>query len=108
MKILESSANGKKTLLEKEKLLVTSNFSFSDSVFKRLVLQTRKNQGLFGRGIDQVSVLASLHNTQDVFGTSPNNYSQRICTNLLKRADLHQKQFRVTCPCCKDSLFDSL
>ena len=41
--------NGKKfskqveTLWEKEKLLVTSNFSFSHSVFKRLALQTRKN-----------------------------------------------------------------
>ena len=36
---------------EKEKLLVTSNFSFSYSVFKTLVLQTRKNQGLFGKGL---------------------------------------------------------
>ena len=27
-----------------------SNFSFSHSVFKRLILQTRKNQGLFGKG----------------------------------------------------------
>ena len=26
-------------------------FSFSHSVFKRLVLQTRKNQGLFGKGL---------------------------------------------------------
>ena len=34
---------------EKEKLLVMSNFSFSRIVFKRLVLQTRKNQGLFGK-----------------------------------------------------------
>ena len=38
----ESSQNG---------LLVTSNFSFSHSVFKRLVLQTRENQGLFGKGL---------------------------------------------------------
>ena len=30
----------------KEKLLTTSNFSSSHSVFKRLVLQTLKNQGL--------------------------------------------------------------
>ena len=36
---------------EKEKLLVTSNFPFSHSVFKRLVLQTVKNQGLFGKGL---------------------------------------------------------
>ena len=46
-----SSPKGYKTLWEKEKLLVTSNFSFSHSVFKRLVLQTRKNQGLFGKGL---------------------------------------------------------
>ena len=35
--------------LGKEKLFVTSNFCFSHSVFKRLLLQTRKNKGLFGR-----------------------------------------------------------
>ena len=29
---------------------ITSNFSFSQSVFKRLVLQTQKNQGLFRKG----------------------------------------------------------
>ena len=34
---------------EKEKLLVTSNFSFSLSVFKSQVLQTCKKQGLFGK-----------------------------------------------------------
>ena len=37
---------------EKEKLLVVSNFSFSHSVFKRLVLQTHKNQRLFGKGLN--------------------------------------------------------
>ena len=41
---------------EKEKLLVTSNFSFSHSVFKRLVQQTRKNQGLFGKGLKRAQV----------------------------------------------------
>ena len=30
-----------------------SNFSFSYSNFKRLVLQTRKNQGLFGKGFNR-------------------------------------------------------
>ena len=49
-----SSLNWLETLCEKEKLLITSNFSFSHSVFKRLVRQTRENQGLFGKGlIDQ-------------------------------------------------------
>ena len=37
MKMEESSLKGQKTLWEKEKLLITSNFSFSQSVFKRLV-----------------------------------------------------------------------
>ena len=36
---------------EKDKLLVTSNFSFSHSVFKKLLLQARKNQGLFWKGL---------------------------------------------------------
>ena len=45
----ESSLNGQKTLWEKEKLLVSSNFSFSHSVFQIIVLQTCKSQGLFGK-----------------------------------------------------------
>ena len=39
---------------EKEKLLVRSNFSFSRSVFKRLALEARKNQGLFGKGLNTI------------------------------------------------------
>ena len=35
----------------KGEILVTSNFSFSHSVFHRLVMQTSKNQGLFGKGL---------------------------------------------------------
>ena len=38
-------------LWAKEKLLIISNFSFYHSVFKRLVLQTRNNTGLFGKGL---------------------------------------------------------
>ena len=56
MKMEESYRKRSKTLREKEKLLVTSNFSFSHSVFKRLVLHTRKNQGLFGKGLNDISV----------------------------------------------------
>ena len=47
----ESFPNGWKTLWEKEEWLLLSNFSFFHSVFKRLVLQTRKNQGLSGKGL---------------------------------------------------------
>ena len=49
--MVESSLMGQKTLREKEKLLIMSNFFFSHSVFKTLVLQTCRNQGLFGNGL---------------------------------------------------------
>ena len=52
MRMAESFQKGYKTLWEKEKLLIMSNFSISCSVFKRLVLQTGKNQGLFGKGLE--------------------------------------------------------
>ena len=48
----ESPPKELKTLWEKEKLLVLSNFSFFHCIFKTLVLQTRKNQGLFGKGLN--------------------------------------------------------
>ena len=49
-KMAESYPNGLKTLWVKEKLLVTSNFSFSHSVFKRLVSQGRQKVSLCGNG----------------------------------------------------------
>ena len=57
----EGFPNRYKTMWEKDKLLVTSNLSFSHSVFKRLALQTRKNQGLFGKELSQSEVV--LHST---------------------------------------------
>ena len=51
MKMTENSPNGRKTLWEKEKLLVTSNFSFSLSVFKRLVSERHvKIRACLGKG----------------------------------------------------------
>ena len=47
----ESYSNRYITLWEKEKLLVTSNFSFSRSVFKRLVSQERQKVSLCGNGL---------------------------------------------------------
>ena len=52
-------SKGSKTSWEKEQLLVTSNFSFSHSVFKRIVLQTRKNQGLLGKSLSQMTKFKS-------------------------------------------------
>ena len=40
-------------MCENEKLLVTSNFSFSHSVFKRLVSQERQKMSLCGNGLKQ-------------------------------------------------------
>ena len=45
----ESSLKRVETLWEKEKLLIITNFSFFNSVFKRHILQTCKNKGLFGK-----------------------------------------------------------
>ena len=56
----DSYPNTLKTLLEKEKLLVTSNFSLSNSVFKRIALQTRKDQGLFGKGLNSLHIVDAI------------------------------------------------
>ena len=48
----ESSQNRQKTPWEKEKLLDTSNFSFSHSVFKRLVSQGGQKLLLCGNGLN--------------------------------------------------------
>ena len=53
---------------EKEKLLITSNFSFSHSVFKRPLLQTRKNQACLGKGW---YTLVSLSKVRFVWAFSP-------------------------------------
>ena len=59
MKIAESYPNGLKILWEKEKLIVTSNFSFSHSVFNRLVSQGRQKVSLCGNGLT-VKVIAAV------------------------------------------------
>ena len=51
MQIAESSPKWVENTVGKGEIARTSNFSFSHSVFKRPVLQTRKNQGLFGKGL---------------------------------------------------------
>ena len=40
------------------------DFSFSHSVFKRLVLQTHKNQGLFGKGLNWPSLIFRKYTSQ--------------------------------------------
>ena len=55
--------------VEKGEIAVTSIFSFSHSVFKRLVPQTRKNKGLFGNGLRRNFWLVFL----------PSLASQKLC-----------------------------
>ena len=47
--MVESSSKGWKTLWEEKKLLVTSNFSSSHSVSKKLVQQARKTKACLGK-----------------------------------------------------------
>ena len=51
---------GRERCGKKEKLFVMSNFPFSHSVFKRLVLQTCKNQGLFGKQLNITNLVISV------------------------------------------------
>ena len=66
----KSYRNLLKTLWEKEKLLVTNNFSFSHSVFKRLVSQGRLKVSLCGNGLillDSFTFLLTLNHTIPTF-----------------------------------------
>ena len=53
------------TRWEMEKLLVTSNFSFSNSVFKTFLMQTHKNKRLFQKGVRLVNHLEHENNKSD-------------------------------------------
>ena len=61
---------GQKTLWKKEKMLVTSIFSFSCNVFKRLLFLTHENQGLFGKGLKKCSFNSLLSNPTKMLVTS--------------------------------------
>ena len=69
MKMAEGSPKGQKTLWEREKLLIMSNFSFFNSVFKRLVPQTHKNKGLFGKGLKMYICMKGLAIINSFFQT---------------------------------------
>ena len=72
----ESSHTGKKTLLEKEKLLM-----FSHDDFRTLLQQTHKNQGLFGKKL-------TLYQTTNFRLLDPKLKSlQTTILNLMKMAE---------------------
>ena len=64
---------------EKEKLLITSNFSFSHSVFKRLVSQGRQKVSLYGNGLNQFYASLSRKHLQ----------IYRICHKLTVEIKVH-------------------
>ena len=78
----ERYPNGLKTLREKEKLLVTSNFSFSHSVFIRLVSKGHQKVSLCGNGLNRVGYLFSRERIKSL----PHNpdFQRRFRRSLLK------------------------
>ena len=66
----DSYPNGQKTLWEKEKLLVTSNFSFSHSVFKRFVSQRRQKVSLCGNGLKKIVQTIPVQQTENCGNTA--------------------------------------
>ena len=63
-KWLKVIQTGSKTLWEKEKLLVTSNFSFSRSAFKRLVSQGHQKGSLCGNGLTHYHTIPTFNDPE--------------------------------------------
>ena len=63
-----------KTLWEKEKLLVTSNFSFSHNVFKSCQLLMCQNEYLWSKGLNMVGKYGLLSSAESLFVAN-----QRVC-----------------------------
>ena len=86
------SLKGYKTLWEKEKLLVTSNFSFFHSVYQRPVPQTRKNQGLFGKGLT-VEPISLAEKDLMIVCPSPKRFTKYFRASKILKKELLLKTF---------------
>ena len=69
MEIADSYLKGWKTPCEREKLLVTSNFSLSHTVLKGLVQQSCKKKGLSGKDLKRTSGFNSLPKDKILYWT---------------------------------------
>ena len=78
MKMVESSLHGLKTLWEKEKLFVTINFSFFRRVFKRLLLQTHKNQALLRKRLTLYHTVPPFNNIENIVEKGENAADQHF------------------------------
>ena len=111
MKIAESSLNGQKTLCVMEKMFVTSNFSFSHSVFKRLASQGCQKVSLCVNGLNCIfkalaeylpfpkqQILNSSRQKQFAdnnfrFDENGRKFSKRVENTVEKREIARYKQF---------------
>ena len=73
---------------------LTSNFSFSHIVFKRLELQTHKNQGLFGKGLIQPSTTQQMLDCLNPFPNKP--WFLRVCSTSLLKSLREKEKLLVT------------
>ena len=71
--MVQSSPKWWKTPWEKEKLLVTSNFSFSRSVFKRFVWQKRKKTGFVWERVKAIDDDDDDDDNSDAVGSNDDN-----------------------------------
>ena len=85
----ESFPKGKKTPWSKKKLLVLSNFSFSQSVSKRLVLQASENKGMFGKEVKNLFCQMAYHRVDWIFGMQKIDQLINLCqTAWIVQTDL--------------------
>ena len=84
---------------EKEKLLVTSNFSFSYSVFKRLVSQERQKVSLCGNGLNPSKPCKELSEDNFKFDLNGGKFSKGV-ENALGKGDIARyEQFLLSLKC---------
>ena len=108
MTMAGSSLKGKKTLWEKEKLLIMSNFSFSHSVFKRPVLQTRKNLGLFGKVLRHLTFMR-LKAKFSIIWTVNHDQTVKMCSLIsIHGAPKCSNDSFTKCPCYRRLLLHAL
>ena len=93
---------------EKEKLLGTSNFSFSHTVFKSLALQTRENQGLCGKGLRQaLQSMTSSYAKNSKTWPNENVLDRYFLTNSIEWIQLCDKKNLTFVDCCDKIVFNS-
>ena len=103
----ESYPNRKKTLWEKEKSLVMSNFSFSHGVFKGYVMQTPKNKGLFWERGKLGLVVNCQKERKTVLGKCENAGCQlfRLIPKCFQMLSFFSSVFNNMVLCCKGFMY---